>query len=175
MSLFYTFCIWRIMWINSSKLLLGCVNFFYFKAFVFIFSNYWDLDLVRVGPLLWSGLVHYCGPSWYIVVRVGILWSELAMVRVGGEAIELHWLPMKARIIYRICLLTYKATGRSRKWPVPAKSAGWIHQQQQQTYKAIKFGEPKYLNEYLVPFELETSVTVRHANDRHRFWAKNNP
>ena len=47
---------------------------------------------------------------------------------------ELHWLSMKARIIYKICLLTYKA---------------------------LKFGERKYLYEYLVPFELETSVTVR--------------
>ena len=56
---------------------------------------------------------------------------------------ELHWLPMKARIIYKICLLTYKA---------------------------LKFGEPKYLYEYLVPFELETSVTVRHASDRHRLF-----
>ena len=50
---------------------------------------------------------------------------------------------MKARIIYKICLLTYKA---------------------------LKFGEPKYLNEYLVPFGLETSVAVRHANDRHRLF-----
>ena len=41
---------------------------------------------------------------------------------------------MKARIIYKICLLTYKA---------------------------LKFGEPKYLNEY-TPFGLETSVAVRH-------------
>ena len=38
------------------------------------------------------------------------------------------------------------------------------------TYKALKFGEPKYLNEYLVPFRLETSVTVRHSNDRHRLF-----
>ena len=52
-------------------------------------------------------------------------------------------LPMKARIIYKICLLTYKA---------------------------LKFGEPKYLYEYLFPFELETSVTVRHASDRHRLF-----
>ena len=50
---------------------------------------------------------------------------------------------MKARIIRKICLLTYKA---------------------------LKFGEPKYLNEYFVPFGLETSVTVRHANDRHRLF-----
>ena len=52
--------------------------------------------------------------------------------RITPALIELHWLPMKARIIYKICLLTYKA---------------------------LKFGEPKYLYEYLVPFELETSVT----------------
>ena len=50
---------------------------------------------------------------------------------------------MKARIIYKIYLLTYKA---------------------------LKFGEPKYINEYLVPFGLETSVAVRHANDRHRLF-----
>ena len=50
---------------------------------------------------------------------------------------------MKAKIIYKICLLTYKA---------------------------LKFGGPKYLNEYLVPFGLETSVTVRHGNDRHRLF-----
>ena len=48
---------------------------------------------------------------------------------------------MKVRIIYKICLLTYKA---------------------------LKFGEPKYLNEYLVPFGLETIVVVRHTNDQHR-------
>ena len=53
--------------------------------------------------------------------------------RITPALMELHWLPMKARIIYKICLLTYKA---------------------------LKFGEPKYLYEYLVPFELETSVTV---------------
>ena len=61
--------------------------------------------------------------------------------RITPALIELHWLPMKARIMYKICLLTYKA---------------------------LKFGEPKYLDEYLVPFGLETSVAVRHANDRHR-------
>ena len=63
--------------------------------------------------------------------------------RITPALMELHWLPMKARIIYKICLLNYKA---------------------------LKFGEPKYLYEYLVPFELETSVTVRHASDRHRLF-----
>ena len=63
--------------------------------------------------------------------------------RITPALIELLWLPMKARIIYKICLFTYKT---------------------------LKFGEPKYLNEYLVPFGLETSVAVRHANDRHRLF-----
>ena len=63
--------------------------------------------------------------------------------RITPALIELHWLPMKARITYKICLLTYKAP---------------------------KFGEPEYLNEHLVPFGLETSVTVRHASDRHRLF-----
>ena len=63
--------------------------------------------------------------------------------RITPALMELHWLPMKARIIYKICLLIYKA---------------------------LKFGEPKYLYEYLVPFELETSVTIRHASDRHRLF-----
>ena len=51
--------------------------------------------------------------------------------RITPALMELHWLPMKARIIYKICLLSYKA---------------------------LKYGEPKYLSEYLVPFELETST-----------------
>ena len=63
--------------------------------------------------------------------------------RITPALIELHWLPMTAKIMYKICL---------------------------HTYKTLKFGEPKYLNEYLVPFELETSVTVRHTNDRHRLF-----
>ena len=63
--------------------------------------------------------------------------------RITPSLIELHWLPMKARIIYKMCLLTYKT---------------------------LKFGKPKHLTEYLVPFGLETSVAVRHANDRHRLF-----
>ena len=54
--------------------------------------------------------------------------------RITPALTELHWLPMKAIIIYKICLLAYKA---------------------------LKFGEPKYLNEYLVPFEIETSKTCQ--------------
>ena len=61
--------------------------------------------------------------------------------RITPVLIDLHWLPIKARIIYKICLLTYKA---------------------------LKFGEPNYLKEHLVPFRLETNIATRHATDRHR-------
>ena len=61
--------------------------------------------------------------------------------RITPALIELHWLPIKARIEYKICLLTYKA---------------------------LKYKEPKYLNECLAPFKLETNIMIRHATERHR-------
>ena len=63
--------------------------------------------------------------------------------RITPVLIDLHWLPIKARIIYKICLLTYKA---------------------------LKFGEPKYLRKHIIPFELETNIITRHAADRHRLY-----
>ena len=61
--------------------------------------------------------------------------------RITPILIELHWLPIKTRIVYKICLLTYKA---------------------------LNYNEPQYLKKLLVPFELETSVVVRHAVEHHR-------
>ena len=59
--------------------------------------------------------------------------------------IELHWLPIRARIEFKICLLTYKA---------------------------LKYGEPKYLRDCLVPIAEATSanVTIRHASDPYRLF-----
>ena len=100
--------------------------------------------------------LHYCNSIYYRLPN--ILMKKLQNIqnraarpikkiplreKITPALIELHWLPMKARIIYKISLLTYKA---------------------------LKFGEPKYLNEYLVPFGFETSVAVRYANDRHRLF-----
>ena len=55
--------------------------------------------------------------------------------------IELHWLQIKAKIEYKICLLVFKAQ--------------LSHQ-------------PAYIKECLHPFELETTIIVRHASDLHR-------
>ena len=61
--------------------------------------------------------------------------------RITPILIKLHWLPIKARIVYKICLLTYKT---------------------------LKTREPKYLLECLTPFQLGTNISVRHANDKYR-------
>ena len=54
---------------------------------------------------------------------------------------EMHWLPLKARVEYKTILLTYKA---------------------------LKYNEPKYLRKKLNLFNLETSVTIRHQRDIYR-------
>ena len=65
--------------------------------------------------------------------------------RITPVLIDLHWLPIKARIEYKICLLTYKA---------------------------LRNGEPKYLRDCLVPYAEATTVTVstRNAIDPHRLF-----
>ena len=52
--------------------------------------------------------------------------------------IELHWLPIKARIEFKICLMTFKV---------------------------IKFGEPKYLADLLFSSNSDTGVTLCSASD----------
>lgn len=61
--------------------------------------------------------------------------------RITPVLIELHWLPVKARIIYKICVLTYQV---------------------------MNTGMPAYLRKLLHPFEVGTGVVVRHAADEYR-------
>ncbi|XP_068240806.1 uncharacterized protein [Palaemon carinicauda] len=61
--------------------------------------------------------------------------------RITPALIDLHWLPIKARIIYKICLMTYQA---------------------------LHFERPKYMNNLLSAFHLDTSMILRHSVDRHR-------
>ena len=55
--------------------------------------------------------------------------------------IELHWLPIKARVEFKICLLTFKA---------------------------LKFRQPSYLVELLNPLVAETNVALRSSDDPFR-------
>ena len=61
--------------------------------------------------------------------------------RITPVLIELHWLPVKARVEFKIILLLYKA---------------------------LRYNEPKYLRSCLNFFRPETNVTIRHASEIHR-------
>ena len=55
--------------------------------------------------------------------------------------IELHWLPIVARIEFKLCLMTFKA---------------------------VKYGEPRYLANMLVPLARESNVELRSSDDPFR-------
>ena len=59
---------------------------------------------------------------------------RFSRVSITPICIQLHFLPLKARIIYKICLLAYKA---------------------------IKFGAPKYLSELLKPYVTTSELELR--------------
>ena len=63
-------------------------------------------------------------------------WERITPVLIG-----LHWLPIKARITFKICVLTYLA---------------------------LNEGVPKYLKEYLVSFSIDSKMVLRHSADKHR-------
>ena len=61
--------------------------------------------------------------------------------RITPSLIELHWLPVKARIIFKICVLTYQA---------------------------LNFERPRYLRDMLTSFQPNTGVSLRHSDDPFR-------
>ncbi|XP_068246244.1 uncharacterized protein [Palaemon carinicauda] len=61
--------------------------------------------------------------------------------RITPTLIELHWLPIKARIIFKICVLTYQA---------------------------LKFEKPSYMRNMLKSFRPDTVVSLRHSDDPYR-------
>ena len=58
-----------------------------------------------------------------------------------SSLIELHWLPLKARIEFKICLITFKA---------------------------LKFNQPSYIRELLSFSSHESTLGLRSANDPYR-------
>lgn len=57
--------------------------------------------------------------------------------------IDLHWLPIKARIEFKICLLTFRV---------------------------LRFGEPKYMLDLLFPTHNESNVNLRSGDDPYRLY-----
>ena len=62
---------------------------------------------------------------------------------ITPSLMKLHWLPIKARIEFKICVMTYLALSTDR---------------------------PRYLKDYLIPFSIGTDVNLRHSTDRHRLF-----
>ena len=61
--------------------------------------------------------------------------------RITQVLIELHWLPIKARIVFKIYVLTYTA---------------------------LNTGKPAYLRNKLSKFTTELGVSIRYSHDPHR-------
>ena len=61
--------------------------------------------------------------------------------RITPVLINLHWLPIKARIVLEICVLTYSA---------------------------LNTGKPAYLRNKLSKFTTELGVPIRYSHDPHR-------
>lgn len=61
--------------------------------------------------------------------------------RITPALIRLHWLPIKARIVFKMCVIVYQA---------------------------LKSGRPRYIRELLSSFHAETTVTLRHHTEQHR-------
>ena len=66
--------------------------------------------------------------------RLVVNLPRFSQVRITPICIQLHFLPVKARIEFKICLLVYKA---------------------------LKYGQPSYLSELLQPYEHESTVQLR--------------
>ncbi|XP_076061600.1 uncharacterized protein LOC143037347 [Oratosquilla oratoria] len=61
--------------------------------------------------------------------------------RITPVLIPLHWLPVKARIKYKKCVMVYQA---------------------------MKFGSPNYLCDMLVDFQIDTDIALRHSIEVNR-------
>ena len=70
-----------------------------------------------------------------------VIFNVHRMARITPYLIKLHWLPIKARIEYKICTMTYKV---------------------------LKSNSPLYLRELLKNFNPQLNVRLRHQDDNER-------
>ena len=69
-------------------------------------------------------------------------------VSITPTLIDLHWLPVRARIEYKICLITFKA---------------------------LKFHQPKYICDLLTPLAREHDIVLRSTGDPFHLWEPRAP
>lgn len=91
----------------------------------------------------------YYGLPNYMLKKLQLIMNRAARLikgqsfrqRITPVLIELHWLPVKARIVYKQCTM--------------------VHQ-------ALKYGKPEYMRNMLEEFHVETNVTLRHSAEVNR-------
>ena len=94
--------------------------------------------------------VLYYGLPDYILKKMQSVWNRAARLikglspreRIRPMLIELHWLPVEARIIFKMCVLTCQPLGS---------------------------GKPMYMRNMLRSFRLEIAVDLRHSDDPYHF------
>ena len=92
---------------------------------------------------LWVGLPNYTLRKLQSVLNraARLIYSLPPRTPTTPFLVELHWLPIKARIEFKICLMVFKV---------------------------VKFGEPKYLLGLLSPLTADTDMALRSSDDLYR-------
>ena len=101
-----------------------------------------------ISRLDYCNVLYYGLPN-YILKKMQNVFNRAARLikglspreRITPVLIELHWLPVKARIIFKMCVLTYQA---------------------------LRFGKPMYMGNMLRSFRPETAVNLRLSDDPYR-------
>ena len=91
----------------------------------------------------------YYGLPNYLLRKLQLIMNRAARLVKGVHIresitpalVELHWLPIKARLVHKICVMTYQA---------------------------LNCGKPKYIRELLDDFSVNTEMTLRHSDVLHR-------
>lgn len=91
----------------------------------------------------------YYGLPNYLLKKLQLIMNRAARLikgrsrreRITPALIQLHWLPIKARIIYKQCVMVYQA---------------------------LKYGKPNYICDMLVSFRVDTDIALRHSTEVDR-------
>ena len=96
-----------------------------------------------ISKLDYCNSLYYGFPN-YLLKKLQLVMNRAARLikglppheRITPTLIDLHWLPIKARIIYKICVLTHQA---------------------------VRFGKPGYIKNLLQDLHLDTPMALRHT------------
>ena len=101
-----------------------------------------------ISRLDYCNSLYYCLPN-FLLRKLQLIMNRAARLitglspreRITPILMKLHWLPIKARIEYKICTMVYQA---------------------------VRQGKPAYLRDKLKDFQLDTALCLRHHDDQYR-------